>query len=53
MQAHVRHLLLVSCRENELDPDAEYDVNGGLDLYESRKNKGTKVYSHVSTSLFI
>ena len=31
------------CRENELDADAEYDVDGGLDMYESRKKKGTKV----------
>ena len=36
-------MLLVSCRGNELDADAEYDVDGGLDMYESRKKKGTKV----------
>lgn len=31
------------CREKELDVDEEYDVDGGLDMYESRKKKGTKV----------
>ena len=31
-------------REKELDVDEEYDVDGGLDMYESRKKKGTKVY---------
>ena len=30
-------------REKELDVDEEYDVDGGLDMYESRKKKGTKV----------
>ncbi|KAL0044021.1 hypothetical protein WJX82_003090 [Trebouxia sp. C0006] len=29
-------------REKELDVDEEYDVDGGLDMYESRKKKGTK-----------
>ena len=29
----------VSCRERDLDVDEEYDVDGGLDMYESR-NKG-------------
>lgn len=24
--------------------DEEYDVDGGLDMYESRKKKGTKVH---------
>ena len=27
------------CRERDLDVDEEYDVDGGLDMYESR-NKG-------------
>ncbi|DBA82399.1 TPA: hypothetical protein ACH3X2_000649 [Trebouxia sp. C0005] len=29
-------------REKELAVDEEYDVDGGLDMYESRKKKGTK-----------
>ncbi|DBA83040.1 TPA: hypothetical protein ACH3X1_006813 [Trebouxia sp. C0004] len=29
-------------REKELDVDEEYDLDGGLDMYESRKIKGTK-----------
>lgn len=40
---HISGSMLV-CRENELDADAEYDVDGGLDMYESRKKKGTKVF---------
>lgn len=32
-----------SCRERDLDADEEYDVDGGLDLVESRSKKGTKV----------
>ena len=34
-------------REKELDVDEEYDVDGGLDMYESRKKKGTKVCIHL------
>ena len=34
--------LVLWCRENELDADAEYDVDGGIDMYESRKKRGTK-----------
>ena len=34
---------ICKCREKELDVDEEYDVDGGLDMYESRKKKGTKV----------
>lgn len=30
-------------RENELDADAEYDVDGGLELYESRSKRGHQV----------
>ena len=26
--------------------DEEYDVDGGLDMYESRKKKGTKVFQY-------
>ena len=36
-------LAICECREKELDVDEEYDVDGGLDMYESRKKKGTKV----------
>ncbi len=36
-------LSICDCREKELDVDEEYDVDGGLDMYESRKKKGTKV----------
>ena len=34
------------CRERDLDADEEYDVDGGLDLVESRSKKGTKVTCH-------
>ena len=34
---------IVICREREMDADEEYDVDGGLDLVESRSRKGTKV----------
>lgn len=30
-------------REKDLDVDDEYDFDGGIDMYESRKKKGTKV----------
>ena len=30
-------------REKDLDADDEYDFDGGIDMYESRKKKGTKV----------
>lgn len=36
-------LAICNYREKELDVDEEYDVDGGLDMYESRKKKGTKV----------
>lgn len=36
-------LAMIDCREKELAVDEEYDVDGGLDMYESRKKKGTKV----------
>ena len=29
-------------REKDLDVDEEYDVDGGLDMYETRASKGTK-----------
>jgi len=29
-------------RERDLDVDEEYDVDGGLDMYESRNSKATK-----------
>lgn len=41
-------LALCEYREKELDVDEEYDVDGGLDMYESRKKKGTKVGSKVT-----
>ena len=33
----------VCCRETELDADAEYDVDAGLDLYESRNKRTNQV----------
>lgn len=30
-------------RERDLDVDAEYDVDGGLEMYENRKSRATKV----------
>jgi len=33
--------------------DEEYDVDGGLDLYESRKNKGTKVLPSVHIKVLV
>lgn len=30
-------------REKDLDADDEYDFDVGIDMYESRKKKGTKV----------
>lgn len=44
--------MYVSCREKELDVDEEYDVDGGLDMYESRKKKGTKVFQYPFCHLY-
>lgn len=30
------------CRERDLDVDEEYDVDGGLEMYENRNSKVTK-----------
>ena len=30
-------------RETDLNADDEYDFDGGIEMYESRKKKGTKV----------
>ena len=37
-------------REKDLNADDEYDFDGGIEMYESKKKKGTKV-SHPSRSV--
>ena len=37
-------------REKDLNADDEYDFDGGIEMYESRKQKGTKVRE---TTMFV
>jgi len=37
-------------REKDLNADDEYDFDGGIEMYESRKQKGTKVRETTSES---
>ena len=40
--------MLMLCRGKELDADEEYDVDGGLDMYESRNKRGNQVWHRIS-----
>ncbi len=34
----------LGCRQKATDVDDEYDVDGGLDMYEAKRKRGNKVH---------